>query len=227
MLYIVFSLIFCFWLFRPKKKKFRGIQTTPVVEKKTFDLEFVNSNDIKGKYLVFDIETTGLKPYNSNIVQLAWILLDKNLGLIESKNFIIKQDEEVPNEAFRIHGIDKAKSLEIGVEKSYAFDLFRQATNNCSYYVAHNIDFDYTFILHHIPLVKARRTICTMKIGTNYCQLYSPYKGYKWPKLNELAGILFYGTEKVEFAGLHDASIDVKLTAKCFIEMKKIRLIKL
>lgn len=191
------------------------------------DLNFQKSTSKDGKYLVFDLETTGLNAFKHSIIEIAWILLDKDLKVVEENCFIIKQNSEVPIEAFNIHGIDKAKSIELGVEKEFAFEKFRQASDNSLYYVAHNIDFDSSFIASNISHLKPHKTICTMKKSTSYCRIpkYSG-RGYKWPTLTELAGVLFYNTMLVEIPEKHNAANDCKIAAKCFIKLKEIGVIK-
>jgi DNA polymerase III epsilon subunit-like protein len=226
-LIILSFIIYFIWVRIKNKQESQTYYKTQEPPKNvSFNLEFEQSNE-KGKYLVFDIETTGLKSYNSEIVQIAWLILDKNLRQVEYDCYIIKQENEVPEDAFAIHGINMKKSIEEGLDKSIVFEKFLAASNNCSYYVSHNIDFDYNFIMYHIPKVKARRTICTMKIGTKYCQIYSPYGGYKWPKLSELLGELYFGTTNISIKDAHDAGVDVRIAAKCFIKMKELDLIKL
>jgi hypothetical protein len=55
-----------------------------------------------------------------------------------------------------------------------------------------------------------------------YCQLQPMRNGfYKWPKLAELHYKLF----KTYFEEAHDASIDIKATARCFFELKNLNII--
>jgi len=56
-----------------------------------------------------------------------------------------------------------------------------------------------------------------MESSTNYCAIQGPY-GYKWPKLSELHYKLF----RTGFDEAHDAAVDIKATAKCFWELKKL-----
>lgn len=204
---------------------------------KTYDIsdyideEFLSNFDYSsiktGKYLVVDLETTGLNAANSDIVQIAWVLLDKDLKFIEFNSFIIKQTKKVPIAAYEIHGIDKETSIKYGVEKSYAFEKFLEVYNNSKYIVGHNIDFDYSFLIHHIKELVPKTTICTMKRSTSYCEIPKYYgKGYKWPTLDELFGVLFLKTTYINPREKHSADIDVKITAKCFIMLKEIGVIK-
>jgi hypothetical protein len=65
------------------------------------DFEFDDSKKTNGKYLVFDIETTGF-PTNKHafpddfknwpyVLQIAWLLFDDERKLIEHNNLYLKQ----------------------------------------------------------------------------------------------------------------------------------------
>ena len=59
---------------------------------------------------------------------------------------------------------------------------------------------------------------------TNICKIKNPRGGYKWPKLEELFGYLFYNRTDISIDGAHDAMNDVLITAKCYIELKRRKL---
>ncbi|MCG6537105.1 MAG: 3'-5' exonuclease, partial [Syntrophales bacterium LBB04] len=78
-------------------------------------LDFEDSTKTTGRYLVFDIETTGL-PINRHappddfknwphVVQIAWLLFDDEHKLIEQNNVYLKQPVKIPPEATKVHGI--------------------------------------------------------------------------------------------------------------------------
>ncbi len=74
-------------------------------------------------------------------------------------------------------------------------------------------------IRNNMPDIEASKSkICTMQSTTNFCAIEG-YYGYKWPKLSELH-IKLFGKD---FEEAHDASIDIKATAKCFWELKRRR----
>ena len=61
--------------------------------------------------------------------------------------------------------------------------------------------------------------ICTMKSSIDLCKLPPVrYGSFKFPKLEELHHHLF----GCSFDGAHDALEDVRATARCFFEMKKL-----
>ena len=107
-----------------------------------------------------------------------------------------------------------------GVPIKQALDEFIEQIELCSAMIAHNLDFDYPvlgaeMIRAGVFAANKPRKICTMKTTTYLCKLPG-YRGYKWPKLEELHHHLF-GTG---FDGAHDALNDVRATARCFFMIK-------
>jgi tetratricopeptide (TPR) repeat protein/DNA polymerase III epsilon subunit-like protein len=188
-------------------------------------------------YLFFDTETTGVPrdwkaPITKfdnwpRIVQLAWLIYDSNGTQILKNEFIIKpSDFEIPIEASNVHGITTEYALEHGTPIEDVLLKFEKHCEKSKYLIAHNINFDskvtsseYLRILSRNPISKLEK-MCTMESSTNYCKIPGNY-GYKWPKLSELHVKLF----GVDFEGAHDALADIEATAKCFWEMRKLKLI--
>jgi DNA polymerase-3 subunit epsilon len=183
--------------------------------------------------LFFDTETTGLpKDWNApvsdtnnwpRLVQLAWLEFDNEGNPINNGNHIIKPEGYIiPAEATDIHGITNEKANKTGEKLHDVLHDFSQRIKDADYIVAHNMDFDEKIL--GAELVRSgissslfsKNRICTMKTTVNYCAIPGNY-GYKWPKLSELHYKIF----GVGFEEAHDASIDVKATARCFWELKK------
>ena len=188
-------------------------------------------------YLFFDTETTGL-PKNwkapvtdlnnwPRMIQIAWILCDKDGNRIETETHIIKPENfEIPVDASRVHGITTERAMNEGEDLERILSKFNALVERCEYIVAHNISFDEKiigaeFLRKRIQSnFNSKRKLCTMQSSTNYCKISGPY-GYKWPKLSELHIKLF----GVDFEGAHDALADINATEKCFWEMRKVGLI--
>lgn len=188
------------------------------------------------KYLFFDTETTGL-PRNWNapvsdlnnwprIVQVAWILCDKNGNYLEERSYIITPEGfRIPADASKIHGITTEIAERDGVYLKDVLIEFQDFVAQADFLIAHNMSFDEKiagaeFLRKNMPnsLVSKKR-ICTKERSTNFCAIPSPngFKDYKWPTLQELHKKLF----GERFDEVHDALSDVRATAKCFWEMKK------
>jgi len=201
-------------------------------------LEVFNEDD-GPYYLFFDTETTGV-PDNWNapitdfdnwprIVQIAWLIYDREGNQILKNQFIIKPDDFViPSAASNIHQITTEHALRYGESLEKALLKFEKHCEKSKYLIAHNINFDakvtgseFLRILSRNPIPRLKH-ICTMESSTNYCRLPGNY-GYKWPTLSELHIKLF----GVDFDGAHDALADIQATAKCFWELKKIGVVHL
>jgi DNA polymerase III subunit epsilon len=184
-------------------------------------------------YLFFDTETTGL-PKNwkapvsdtSNwprLVQLAYILFSEAGVQQKAFDFIIKPEGfAIPTDASRIHGITTARANSIGKPLKTVMEEFKLAVESANVIVAHNLSFDEKivgaeFYRLQIPNpLYGKKKVCTMESTVNYCAISGPY-GYKWPKLEEL----YYKIFRANFEEQHNAAMDIKATAKCFWELKR------
>jgi DNA polymerase III epsilon subunit-like protein len=194
---------------------------------------------LQGSTLFFDTETTGLPPkgmYDASptktdiwprLVQLAWIIADKNDKVVKQKSVIIKPDGfSIPADSVATHGITTERALREGkplkeVLEEFAFDL-----SFASQVVGHNIDFDqhivgaelYRMDMNYTALMN-KPSVCTKLVSTNFCALPNPYghANYKWPSLPELYQILFGRS----FDDAHDALADITATKDCYYELKR------
>jgi DNA polymerase III epsilon subunit-like protein len=155
------------------------------------------------------------------------LVYDSNGNQILKNEFIIKPlGFKIPIEASKVHGITTEYALENGVSIEEVLLNFEKHCEKSKYLIAHNINFDskvtgseFLRILSRNPISKLEK-MCTMESSTNFCKIPGNY-GYKWPKLSELHVKLF----GIDFEGAHDALADIEATAKCFWEMKKLKLI--
>lgn len=190
-------------------------------------------------YLILDIESTGLIPLSFDfgyrieksprIVQIAWRIFDHHGNCIKDEDFIIQQVKEVPKGAFDVHGISKKRSIEEGVEFSEMAEKLIEDLRIIDVIVAHNARYDLVilqaeFLIRNLNYsLKSKEIHCTMLNTTGYCKIKKTngYSGYKWPKLEELVQKVFIGNynQKMKLDGLHDASNDVWLTAKCYFKL--------
>ena len=184
-------------------------------------------------FLFFDTETTWL-PKNwkapvsdldnwPRLVQIAWILCDKDGNKIKSKDYIIKPEGfEIPIESSNVHRISTEKAINEGLWLEMVLAEFNTLIEQAETIVAHNISFDEKIIVAEFLRKKMqtdfekKKKLCTMQSSTDYCKIPGPY-GYKWPKLSELHMKLFWE----DFEEAHDASVDITATEKCFWELKK------
>ena len=185
----------------------------------------------------FDTETTGIpRTYKApvsdlqnwpRLVQIAWLLVDDDANEVESAEYLVKPDGfTIPEDATRIHGITTEMATLDGVDLKFILNAVTSSIEKASMLVAHNIQFDEKilgaeFLRAGFPNpLRSKVKKCTMQAGTNYCRLPGPY-GYKWPSLQELHVKLFDKPFKDE----HTALADVRACARCYFELKQLKVI--
>lgn len=185
-------------------------------------------------YLFYDTETSGFltkgcenlpKEDQPWIVQMGMILANEERDFARISVMIRSRGRKISEGAERIHKISTA-DCENGISEVDALLLLCSYIDRSDIIVCHNVGFDlpmtrlalrrngFNFDADNLEKVE---TICTMQKSTAYCQLPAKWKGYKWPKLEELHEKLF-GFKPQE---LHDALADCEVTKKCFFELKE------
>ena len=199
--------------------------------------------------IIFDTETTGFprdfinvtrktvaKWNPARMLQIAWIICDKEGSIVKSSNYlIIDGKESITPESEKINKIDK-KTLEqsgknfIEVISEFCADTIEY---NVDLFVSHNIQFDFNCVKQEIYRLPDHSeiydrflnsaTYCTQEKGTNITKLPSNSKrfsGYKWPKLKELCN--FY---EIPFDDdkAHGALYDAEKAMLCFNKMENKR----
>ncbi|MES2355509.1 MAG: 3'-5' exonuclease [Pseudomonadota bacterium] len=186
-------------------------------------------------YLFFDTETTGIpKNYKApasdlknwpRLVQIAWLVTDTDGNELASAEHVVKPNGfTIPSDAAKIHGITTELAVENGLDIKAILDPIVKDISSASALIAHNIQFDEKilgseFLRAGYPNhVETKQRKCTMQLATDYCRIAGPY-GYKWPTLQELHMKLF----REEFTGAHRALVDVRACAKCYFELKRLK----
>lgn len=190
-------------------------------------------------YLFLDTETTGLPldwkaPVGQldnwpRIVEIGWILTDKDGQEIESETIILKPDGfKIPVDASAIHGITNEIANEKGQDRVEVLKKFSDLLSKATVLVAHNIDFDKKVVHAEFMRYNIKSSIhkidklCTKELTTDYCKLSGRY-GYKWPTLEELYEKVF----STSLTASHSALGDVKACKDCFFELVNRGVIKL
>ncbi|WP_069132334.1 DNA polymerase III subunit alpha [Rhodohalobacter halophilus] len=190
-------------------------------------------------YLIFDTETTGLpQNYSAPLtdfdnwprcVQLAWQVHDVTGKLISSGDYIVKPDGfTIPFNSEKVHGISTERAHEEGIPLNEVMDIFSRDLEKCTFVIGHNLEFDlnimgseYLRMERENPLTK-RVPIDTKDEATEYCAIPGGRGRYKWPTLAELHDKLF----EVGFEEAHNAAADVDATARAFLELVRIEVIR-
>src|SRR5690625_1548788 len=191
-------------------------------------------------YLIFDTETTGL-PQNyaapltdfdnwPRCVQIAWQLHDATGKLLSAGDYIIRPDGfTIPFNSEKVHGISTERAKREGVPLSEAMDAFSRDLDRAEFVIGHNVDFDLSIMGSEYlragrenPL-DGKSCIDTKDDATDYCKLEGGRGRYKWPTLSELHQKLF----ETDFEEAHNAAADVDATARCFLELVRLNVIRL
>ena len=188
--------------------------------------------------LFFDTETSGfpskkIEPTsqkNAWIVQIGMALTDNDGKIINQDSFFIRSNgRSITKGAQNVHQISKIQTEIYGVPETLLCTLFESYLQCANLIVGHNISFDIEMVklllarnsMYYIgSLLQILPTKCTMRASTEFCKLPGK-RGYKWPKLTELFHILF----PEETFDAHDALEDIKATIKCYIELRKRKII--
>jgi len=186
-------------------------------------------------YLFFDTETTGIpRNYKApasdfknwpRLVQIAWLVTDAQGSEIASAEHIVKPvGYTIPPAAAKIHGITTDIALQKGLDIRAILDPLVQDIDKASALIAHNMQFDEKILGAELLRagyknhVEAKPRKCTMQSSKDYCRIPGPY-GNKWPTLQELYVKLFHE----DFTGAHRALADVRACAKCYFELKRLK----
>lgn len=190
-------------------------------------------------YFVFDLETSGLPQFtpqrgyydpkciekyaSSRIVSISWIILDKNLEVLDKNTFIISPEGFVLNDPVNIaiHGITDERAHAEGVPFRQVVDILRSKAVHMKTLVAHNVNFDFNVLSSEcirfkeedlaVILAKSRK-YCTMVHGKLLLSLP------KNPKLKDLYEMLY----ETHIEHEHDAEYDTYHCCMCFKILKYI-----
>ncbi|MDP9468856.1 MAG: exonuclease domain-containing protein, partial [Chloroflexota bacterium] len=163
--------------------------------------------DPKAEFVVFDVETTAMKPENGQIVDLAALrvkggkVVDRFESLVNPGRSII---------GHQIHGI----SNEDVAKAPTAADVLTKfaAWVGDSPVVAHNVGFDLPFVLRHMPAEAGWKPAAVYDTLELAYQLYPDAGSYK---LGDLVRFVFGR----DHAAAHRAMPDAEAAAELFIDL--------
>lgn len=217
---IIFALVF--WVvFENIKIKNRTKQQALSVKNRIISLEsYLNSSQMaamKRRFIAVDVETTGLKAAECNIIQISIIIFE---DLLPKKKFVsyINPGAIIPESATKINKITNDMVKNAPRFSQIAPLILKSVTND--YVVGHNLRFDSVFIERELDRagyrgVKIKWGACTM---TNEMKRPEDMtkRAPKYIKLSQLSEQL-----NIEPDGdLHDAYVDAMLCGK--IEAQRI-----
>lgn len=189
-------------------------------------------------YLIFDTETTGLpKRWDAPVsdtenwprcIQIAWQLHDSQGKLIEHFDaLVVPEGFNIPFEAEQIHGISTRLAQQSGMPLKDVLIHFKKALEKTRFLVGQNVGFDLNIMGAEFfrtagedPLAAfSVLDTCTEETAL-MCQIPGGRGGkFKLPTLTELHAHLF----GEPFEEAHNATADVEATARCFLELIRLR----
>lgn len=188
----------------------------------------------------YNEDYTNLGAYdNARAVQMAFVVYHNDGSLYKNPyhNYIIKPEGfQIPIESTKIHKISHKYAMENGININEALNNLEKILPKIQLIVMHNVNFDKNILLSEafrqnrfnlVNRLNNQKYFCTMRGRgiKEYVGLPSDYyDGYKLPKLSELHNRLFQ--DKVSLDILHDGLMDAKITAKCFLALRTLKIIK-
>lgn len=182
------------------------------------------------RYVFLDTETSGLCDFWDYICQLSYLVTDKDLNVIETKNFYFYVPE-VGREAISVHGLtpDILKKLSGGKKFEDFADEIVEDLKNAELVICHNAEFDLGFVRYALEAVEKYRGktqinnnyFCTMEAYTDILQIPHRYYKVKYPRLKEVIDYLNVTDDDIkkvidnsfgESRGYHDSRYDVACT---------------
>ncbi|MBC8146034.1 MAG: DEDD exonuclease domain-containing protein, partial [bacterium] len=156
------------------------------------------------RFIVTDLETTGLSPARNRITEVACVYLEHG-KIVSEMQTLVNPEQFIPQEIQRMTGITNARVLS-APKGAEIFPLVRTWVNDGSVFVAHNATFDFNFLQaafdrHGLgPLGQPK--LCTARLARRLL----PARG-SWG-LGHLAG--YFG---VKVRNRHTALGDARITA--------------
>ena len=100
------------------------------------------------KYMVVDVETHDWKdggPRNGRIVEMAWMVFDRDMKCLESKQYLLKPHgyDKIAQKATACHGITTELAVEYGVNAQHVFVEFTAFLNQLpdnGFVIAHKME---------------------------------------------------------------------------------------
>ena len=195
--------------------------------------KYIESDNIKTKYIVLATEINGLPSYyidNTSadwpeLLQLAWICFDNKNQASRRNLFSIKPyGFELNSDAIKYHGLTIERLNIIGVDVKSVLYNFLEDIKSCDLIVGHNINFNLNVIKAamirngmDVEWFDKKKSFCTMK--NDYSISLMNKNGAntdKYPKLVD-----FFNTiHKTTLVPVHSAMFEVVLTNQCYLTVR-------
>lgn len=172
-----------------------------------------NSDSTK-RYVVLDVETTGLSPKNGDrVIEIGAVAIENQVNIAEFSS-LIDVDKMIPWRVRQVHGITNEMLSGEPKADEVLPDFYEFIAG--SILVAHNASFDIRFLRHEFALLGMslnNRSLCTLKMSRKQ---YPHLPNYKL----ETVGRYLLGSSCMRMQR-HRALDDAKLAAMIWLKMAK------
>lgn len=159
-------------------------------------------------YAIVDIETTGGYASGNGITEIS-IQIHDGLTVVETWDSLINPEQYIPSHIESLTGISNELVADAPVFNSVSADIYALLHNKV--FVAHNVNFDYSFIRHHLALsgfTLNTKKLCTVRLSR---KLFPGYASYSLGKL--------CGSLQIPLENRHRAGGDAAATAILFTKL--------
>lgn len=168
------------------------------------------------KILIFDFETSGLSPLNSQIIEIGALLLKREQGqyrIIEELSCLVSCDYPLPEKITDITHITDEMLLREGISELEAFQKLNTLYDEKTLLVAYNIQFDLGFLLELFKKYTDRLFV----FPNDILDVMAVYRDrHKFPHRLESAVQMY----QIRMPNTHRALDDVKATLEVLKAMK-------
>lgn len=127
------------------------------------------------EYAIVDIETTGGNASGSRITEIAIVIHDGNT-IIHEYETLINPEQHIPVSIFALTGIDNELVANAPIFDTVSEEVYRLLKDRI--FVAHNVNFDYSFIKHQLEQSGFQWTakkLCTVRLSRKIIPGLSSY----------------------------------------------------
>lgn len=117
------------------------------------------------KFAFADVETTGVR-VEDKVVEVAWVITDENLNVLEVKNSLINPGIPIPPGASGVHGITNDMVADSPTLDEFMFEHGALFSSPETVFVAHNVPFDIRYLGGF--LADRSNWACTLRLARNH-----------------------------------------------------------
>jgi len=180
-------------------------------------------------YMVLDTETTGIpltrnpkeidKFNNARLIELGYIIFDKDNNKIKEFNSLIKPNQFIINNT-HIHNITTDEATNNGNNLEYVLEILLKDLDLVDTIIGHNISFDICILLSECYRIKNNNLINNINLKNKICTMDMGKKFYKLDKNPKLIDLYKISTNK-NIIQNHRAISDCLLCFECYYHMIK------